>query len=219
MSIPEKYKVLSIESYQTYDWLLNKHYAKRIPSISFAFGLYEDQILRGVMTIGKPASPSLCDGICGKDYSKYVYELNRLCVDDNLEKNTLSFFVGKCLKLIPENMILVSYADTSMNHNGYIYQATNWVYTGLSDKRTEWQMIGSNSHSKSLCDKYTTIEMRNSDKFEMAERPRKHRYVFFIGSKRKVFRKNLNYKIEDYPKGENQKYDSSYTPEVQLTLF
>ena len=180
MTIPEKYHVLSIDSDMTYDWLLNKHYAKRIPSISYAFGLYEDIILVGIMTIGKPASPSLCDGICGKENSQYVYELNRLCVNEGLEKNTLSFFVSQCLKMIKDNMILVSYADTSMNHNGYIYQATNWVYTGLSDKRTEWQLIGSNSHSKSLCDKYTTEEMRSSDKFEMAERPRKHRYVFFM---------------------------------------
>jgi len=219
MSITDKYSVKYINSDQTYDWLLHKHYAKRIPSISYAFGLYEKEVLKGVLTIGKPASPSLCDGICGKEYSKYVYELNRLCVEDNLEKNTLSFFVGKCLKLIPDNMILVSYADTSMNHNGYIYQATNWIYTGLSDKRTEWQLIGSNSHSKSLCDKYTTQEMRGSDKFEMAERPRKHRYVYFIGELRKKLKKNLNYKIEEYPKGENQKYDSSYKPEVQLNIF
>ena len=219
MGVTEKYKVIPIKSEQTYDWLLHKHYAKRIPSISFAFGLFESKILRGILTIGKPASPSLCDGICGKEYSKYVYELNRLCVEDNLEKNTLSFFVGKCLKLIPDNMILVSYADTSMNHSGYIYQATNWIYTGLSDKRTEWQLIGSNSHSKSLCDKYTTEEMRGSDKFEMAERPRKHRYVYFIGEFKKIFKKKLNYKIEEYPKGENKKYDSSYKPEVQLNLF
>lgn len=210
MSIPEKYKVLSIESSQTYDWLLHKHYAKRIPSISFAFGLYEDQILKGVMTIGKPASPSLCDGICGKDFSKYVYELNRLCVDDNLEKNTLSFFVGKCLKLIPENMILVSYADTSMNHNGYIYQATNWIYTGSTKERTDIGFEdGTHSRHYSKDIDYSIRKFRSS----------KHRYVFFIGSKRKVFIKNLKYKIEDYPKGENQKYDSSYTPEVQLTLF
>ena len=219
MGITEKYKVIPIKSEQTYDWLLHKHYAKRIPSISYSFGLYEQEILRGVLTIGKPASPSLCDGICGKENSKYVYELNRLCVEDNLEKNTLSFFVGKCLKLISDNMILVSYADTSMNHNGYIYQATNWIYTGLSDKRTEWQLIGSNSHSKSLCDKYTTEQMRDSDKFEMVERPRKHRYVYFIGEFKKIFKKKLNYKIEEYPKGENKKYDSSYKPEVQLNLF
>ena len=33
-------KVMSIDKKQSYDWLLNKHYAKRIPSISYCFGLY-----------------------------------------------------------------------------------------------------------------------------------------------------------------------------------
>lgn len=210
MAIPDKYNVKPIKSEQTYDWLLHKHYAKRIPSISFAFGLYQSEILKGVLTIGKPASPSLCDGICGREYSKYVYELNRLCVDDNLEKNTLSYFVSNSLKLIKENLILVSYADSLWNHNGYIYQATNWIYTGATKERTD---IGfeDGTHSRHY-DKnidYTIRKFRSS----------KHRYVYFIGNLKKDFRKNLKYKIEDYPKGENKKYDSSYKPEVQLNLF
>lgn len=31
MSIVNKYTVESINKYETYDWLLNKHYLKRIP--------------------------------------------------------------------------------------------------------------------------------------------------------------------------------------------
>lgn len=210
MAIPNKYQVKSINSDQTYDWLLHKHYAKRIPSISFAFGLYELEILKGVLTIGKPASPSLCDGICGKEYSKYVYELNRLCVEDNLEKNTLSYFVSNSLKLIKENLILVSYADSLWNHNGYIYQATNWIYTGATKERTD---IGleDGTHSRHY-DKNIDYSIR---KF----RSSKHRYVYFIGNLKTEFKKNLKYKIESYPKGENKKYDSSYKPEVQLNLF
>lgn len=216
-----RYDVKSIKSFECNDWLLNKHYAKRIPSISFSFGLYDStNILQGICTIGKPPSPSLCDGVCGKENSKYVYELNRLCVNEGLPKNTLSIFVGKVLKLLPK-MILVSYADTSQNHNGYIYQATNWIYTGLSDKRTEWKEKNSNLHSKSVCDKYTTNYMKSNDNFEMIERSRKHRYIYFIGSKKdkKYFLKQLNYKIQDYPKGQNKRYDASYNPNVQGILF
>lgn len=210
MSITQKYSVKSIKSEQTYDWLLHKHYAKRIPSISYSFGLFDSDILKGVLTIGKPASPSLCDGVCGKEFSKYVYELNRLCVDDNLEKNTLSFFVANSLKLIKEDLIIVSYADSQMNHNGYIYQATNWIYTGATKERTD---IGfeDGSHSRHY-DKNIDYSIR---KF----RSSKHRYIFFIGKLRKTSRANLKYQIESYQKGENKKYDSSYKPEVQLILF
>ena len=210
MSITQKYSVKSIKSEQTYDWLLHKHYAKRIPSISYSFGLFDSDILKGVLTIGKPASPSLCDGVCGKEFNKYVYELNRLCVDDNLEKNTLSFFVASSLKLIKEDLIIVSYADSQMNHNGYIYQATNWIYTGATKERTD---IGfeDGSHSRHY-DKNIDYSIR---KF----RSSKHRYLFFIGKLKKTFKANLKYQIENYPKGENKKYDSSYKPEVQLNLF
>lgn len=210
MSIKEKYQVKSIDSYLCKDWLLNKHYAKRLCSISYSFGLFENNILVGILTIGKPASPQLCNGVCGIENSKYVYELNRLCVNDNLEKNVLSYFVSKSLKLINENMILVSYADTQMNHNGYIYQATNWFYTGATKERTD---IGfeDGTHSRHY-DKNIDYSIR---KF----RSSKHRYIYFLGKLRKKFLKELNYKIQPYPKGENKRYDSSYKPIIQIELF
>lgn len=36
----------------TKPFLLKKHYAHRMPSISFAFGLYKDDELHGVLTFG-----------------------------------------------------------------------------------------------------------------------------------------------------------------------
>ena len=75
------YEVKSIENSQTKEWLLHKHYAKRICSISFAFGLFDGLQLIGVCTFGKPPSPPLCVGVCGSENSDFVYELNRLCVN------------------------------------------------------------------------------------------------------------------------------------------
>jgi len=66
MSIKEKYSVQSIKPPETYDWLKNKHYAKRIPSISYALGLYDDKILIGICTFGSPPSNSLCIGVLVK---------------------------------------------------------------------------------------------------------------------------------------------------------
>jgi len=211
MSIKEKYKVKSIAKYLCKDWLLHKHYAKRIPSISYSFGLFDKNLI-GVMTIGKPASHSLCVGVCGESNSKYVYELNRLCVNDNLEKNVLSYFVSQCLKIL-NDLILVSYSDTKMKHNGYIYQATNWIYTGKTKERTD---IGTddNSHSRHY-DK--NLDYSKNRKF----RSSKHRYIYFVGNKSKVkkWKKELNYKIQDYPKGQNKRYDASYKPNIQVQLF
>ena len=211
MSIKDKYTVKSIDSFQCREWLMYKQYEKRIPSISYAFGLFDGLILIGVMTIGKPASPSLCDGVCGKEYTEYVYELNRLCVQDSLEKNTLSYFVSSSLKLINEDLIIISYADKLMGHHGYIYQATNWIYTGDTKERTDiGQEDGSHSrHYDKLTDKKLNRKFRSS----------KHRYIYFIGKRAKEFKSKLNYKPQPYPKGDNKRYDSSYKPTVQITLF
>ena len=210
MKIKEKYDVKSIDSYLCKDWLLNKHYAKRLCSISYSFGLFNNEILIGILTIGKPASNQLCIGVCGVEYSKYVYELNRLCVNDNLEKNVLSYFVSQSLKQINTDMILVSYADTKMNHNGYIYQATNWIYTGATKERTD---IGfeDNKHSRHY-DKNIDYSIRKN-------RSSKHRYIYFLGKLKKQFIKKLKYKQEPYPKGENKRYDASYKPTIQIELF
>jgi len=124
--------VKSIDSFETYDWLLNKHYAKRIPSISYAFGLYIDNVLEGVCTFGMPPSSTLAESICGLDYKTNVIELNRLVTNNNLPKNSLSFFVSNSINKLLGNKIIVSFSDLNMQHYGYIYQATNFIYTGLS---------------------------------------------------------------------------------------
>ena len=222
------YEAKSIENSQTKEWLLHKHYAKRTCSISYAFGLFEGLQLIGVCTFGKPPSPPLCVGVCGSENSDFVYELNRLCVNDGLPKNTLSYFVSQCLKMLPP-LIIVSYADTSQNHNGYIYQATNWIYTGLSAKRTDWKVKGKEHlHGITIADEFRgkanrvlLLKKKYGDSFYLKDRPRKHRYIYFVGSKtqRKKWRQKLNYKEQPYPKGENKRYDSSHKVTVQQRLF
>jgi len=114
------------------DWLLKKHYAKRLCSISYSFGLYINKIIKGVITFGMPPSSTLAKSISGEKYAKNVLELNRLITDDNLPKNSLSQFVSKSIKLLKKPTIIVSFADPNVNHSGYIYQATNFIYTGMS---------------------------------------------------------------------------------------
>jgi len=214
-------EVLPIKHEECEEWLLKIHYAKRIPLIMHSFGLYVDKKLDGIITYGMPASPALCVGVCGVDHRHLVLELNRLCLLNN-KKNQASFLVGNSLKLLPKPSIVVSYADTSMNHNGYIYQATNFIYTGLSAKRTEWRIRGSNRHSRTLTAQHTLEEMQNNpDKFHRLDRPQKHRYIYFLGDKKqkKEMLGKLNYNIEPYPKGDNINYEVGHIPTVQGVLF
>ena len=219
----DKYSIRPVFSSECYEWFLNKHYAKRIPNIVHSYGLYDtNKVLQGVISFGLPASRPLVIGSFKGKYQDIFFELNRLIVNEGLEKNVLSFFVSGCLKRLPKPSVIVSYADTSQGHHGFIYQATNWIYTGLSDNHKEWRMYDSNLHSKNVCKQFTLEERRNNpDKFYMIDRPRKHRYFYFLGSKKQkaLMNENLQYKIEPYPKGDNKRYDASYKPSVQGVLF
>jgi len=202
-------RVLPINTFEAEPWILRKHYSKRMPSISYAFGLYEDGLLTGVCTFGMPASPFLCMGVCGKDNKDMVIELNRLCVDSKT-RNATSFLVGNSLKMLPRPMIVVSYADTAQNHVGYIYQACNFLFTGTTKERTD--MAGKDGgHSRH----------NKGDRTNRIDRSAKHRYIFFVGNKfeKKHLREQLMYPVMDFPKGDTKRYNASAEVPIQHMLF
>ena len=184
------YDVKKINYNDTKPFILNIHYAKRMPSISYAYGLFLNNDLVGIVSYGSPASPSLCKGIAGLENKSFVIELNRLVLKYN-RKNEASMLVGKSLQLLPKPKIIVSYADTNQNHVGFIYQATNFYFTGTSKPRTD--MAGKNGkHSRHHL----------GDKTKRIFRSAKHRYVYLVGNKKdkKYFLNNLKYPLLNYPK-------------------
>jgi hypothetical protein len=227
MSIKDKYTVKPIDSYLCKEWCLKKHYAKRLPPIEHAFGLWDNNgMMQGIVTYGTPVSSTLRD-LWNNKYK--LMELNRLVINEGLEKNVLSFLVAQSFNQMPKPMVLVSYADTSKNHHGYIYQATNWFYTGLSAVFKDYYVKGmEHLHNGTIMDMSRGQEnrvewLRNKfgENLIMIDRPRKHRYFYFIGNKKecKEMKQMMPYKIEQYPKGDNIRYDASYIPTTQTTLF
>jgi len=55
----------------------------------------------------------------------------------------------------------------------------------------------------------------------MIDRPRKHRYIYFLGDKKqkKEMLSKLNYDVLPYPKGDNKRYKIDHIPTVQGVLF
>lgn len=208
-------KVVPILHKEAYPWILLRHYARRICPISYAFGAYSDNKLVGIVTYGTPVSSPLRIGIAGEKYAENVVELNRLCCDN--ERNIASIIVGRSLRMLPKPSIVVSYADTAQGHIGYVYQATNFIYTGLSEKRTDWKVKGKeNLHGATVADesrgqknRAKWMREKYGDDFYLAERPRKHRYVFLCGNtkQRREMRKSLKYDEKPYPKGDTRRYD------------
>ena len=184
---------------ETKPFLLNIHYARRMPCVQYAFGLFDDELLIGVITYGQPASAPLCKGIAGEENRKNVLELNRLVILPEYNgQNYGSYLVAKSLKMLPSYTFVVSYADSAWGHFGFVYQATNWLYTGMTKARTDkYSESGHARHYK-------------SDETRRQYRSAKYRYVYLVGSKSEKRRmlKELRYEIiPNYPKGNSSKYD------------
>ena len=185
-------------------FIMNIHYARRMPCIQYAFGLFVNDMLIGCVTFGQPATPSIGKGIAGIENKHNVLELNRLVILPEYNgKNYGSFLVSRALKMLPNHTFVVSYADTAWGHVGYIYQATNFLYTGATKPRTDIRSM-SGGHPRHY----------NKGELQRVYRSSKHRYVFLCGSnheKRKMM-KELKWKVvKPYPKGDGKHYDT-YNP-------
>lgn len=191
-------------------FILDIHYAGRFPSVSHAYGLEVDGVLEGVVTYGTPPSATLRKGVAGPDMEPHVIELNRLCLTSN-NRNDASWLVSASLKALRGDWIVVSFADTAQGHNGIVYQAANFLYTGLSAKRTDWKVRGKEHlHGQTVADEFrgqknraALMRAKYGDDFYLQPRSRKHRYIILIG--RRAFKRaalsSLNYAVCEYPKG------------------
>lgn len=207
MGLKEDYEIRKISYQEAMDIVTERHYLRRKCPVSHAFGLVRksDSEIVGVVTYGVSPSSTLLKGICGEDEAKNVYELNRLWVDDTVPKNGESFLVGSTLKKL-DREIIVSFADTSQGHLGIIYQASNFIYTGLSAKFKDPKVKGlENQHHATYANGLTNqqvIDKFGADNVYFVDRPRKHRYIYFNanGGRRKELLKKLRYKVMQYPK-------------------
>lgn len=208
MSIKELYEIKKIDNSIAQDVVVKNHYLHRKAPCSFAFGLFDksNNNLMGVVMYGTPASSPLRKGICGSEEANNVIELTRLWINDVVPKNGESFLIGNTISLVDKE-IIVSFAEIEKGHVGYVYQATNWIYTGLSKIRGNWVVKGLDKHSHTIADKYTSKELKEKfgDAFTTVPRPRKHRYIYFNTASRRRKKEligKLRYPVCSYPKVE-----------------
>ena len=167
--------------------LKRHHYLHSVPGGSFlAFGIFWQEYLLGAATFGAgPANVHrLVDGATPRD----GVTLTRLWLSDVLPRNSESRAIGMLLRALRRNTdlkFLVSYADPKQGHLGIIYQATNWLYTGLSDAMPTYDLgDGIIRHSRSLSQIFGTRSRKHFASkgidLQSIPQPAKHRYVFFL---------------------------------------
>ena len=203
----ENYYIEPISYSEAMDLVIANHYLHRRAPCSKAFGLFHRDFLdcMGVITYGVSASSTLLKGICGPEEAGNVYELTRLWVDDSVPRNGESFLIGNTLRMLDKE-IIVSYADSAQNHIGVVYQATNWIYTGLSAKFKDPKIKGlEHQHHTTYANGMSNrevVERFGAENVVFVDRPRKHRYVFINASRsrKKQLLKALRYPVLAYPK-------------------
>jgi hypothetical protein len=135
---------------------LNFHYAKSIPVNVHGYAVFNNnEEWCGVILYGTGANNNIATGYGLKQGE--VIELVRMALNGKQESTSKALALS--LKLIKKDVplckLVVSYADKDQNHTGIIYQATNWVYTGISmENKTDssWMVNGKRYHGRIVSD-------------------------------------------------------------------
>ena len=135
---------------------MNFHYAKSIPNVGLAFNVFNDKNeWCGVFCYGVGANNNISN-----QYNLnqgQVIELLRVALNGK-QKNTskpLSISLNLIKKNSPNVKLIVSYADKDQNHDGIIYQATNWFYVGTSMENStdsSWIIKNKRVHGRVISD-------------------------------------------------------------------
>lgn len=129
----------------------NWHYSKCMPVGKISkVGVWENKKYIGCILFSRGAAPNL-----GKPYNlkqNECVELTRIALTKH--KNTVSKFMSVSFKLLkkmsPGLKLIISFADPEENHNGSIYQANNWIYTGKTNGAIFFIVNNKKTHPKTL---------------------------------------------------------------------
>ena len=179
------------------EFLTKHHYLHSIPKgTSYCFGAFKSSELEGVICFSNPIAKNLWKGLFNVEVS--IIELSRLAIKEESEI-IASQLISKAIKLVDYDAI-ISYADTSQGHIGIVYQATNWLYLGTSQKRTEYYLKSKPElHSRTLFGNKTVEELReiHGEDLDKRETPYKLKYLYL---KTKKAKKSLKATTESYAK-------------------
>tara|TARA_R100001163_G_C5024808_1_gene166616 strand:- start:446 stop:1027 length:582 start_codon:yes stop_codon:yes gene_type:complete len=153
----KQYKVKLCDRKYIKDFIETWHYSKNVNGLksNFCFGLFNNNNLIGAMIYGQIAMANVWKKYVQKE--NQLIELRRLCCIDKTLKNTESYFIGYTLRWLKKNteyVKVISYADADYNHQGIIYQASNFKFKGMTNKGKVIVYNNKIYHDKTIRTKY-----------------------------------------------------------------
>lgn len=132
------YKIKEISKAETLEMIKKYHYSNTLPKLNKHFvGFFLDEKLVGVVTLGWGTRPlhtikKIFPSLETKDY----YEIGRMCMTEEMPRNSESQMISKLIKWIKQNepniKVLFTWADGIMGKVGYVYQSCSFLYGGYS---------------------------------------------------------------------------------------
>lgn len=162
-----------------------------------AYAIIWEKSVGGVIVFGAVSPPSVARSVVSEAWSDKVIQLARGACVNWAHPHAASKLIGFGLKEIAKigYRIAIAYADPDAGEIGTVYQATNWLYCGLTAKRPDYlRPDGSRWMGHMKAGVAATLEK--------TDRTRKGRYVYILGShkERKLIRQDLRWPVEPYPK-------------------
>lgn len=188
-------------------YIASFHYTHTMPdSTRFAFAGYLNNKLCGVICYGMGCGKNQYTALIPDIENGQYLELTRLWCAESYPRNTESKIISGSLHLLPKEIkLVISFADSSMNHVGTIYKATNWYYCGMSNAgkvlidesglQKHVRLLGIYRARHSEYKNYSNKELLDLLGYKMVEGGAKHRYVMLRGSKKE--RRQMYNKIKD----------------------
>lgn len=176
---------------------LNFHYSKSVPTVQYAYNVYNDtDKWCGVIIYGGGANNNLAKSF--GLHNGEILELERVALNGKQEQTSKA--VALSLKLLhKENPIVkmvVSYADHRQKHVGTIYKATNWLYLGVAKTSdTQYYYNGKWTHERTINSKKNKKELKL--KLPSRENSNKFKYVYCFDKKLNEIYKAIK---KEYPK-------------------
>jgi hypothetical protein len=208
VGVPETYIVAPVSATLGKLFVREHHYSGGIHNGPMCYGLYERVGMRlvGVCAFATPASERVCASIFGLEFKRSVTELHRLVLLDEIPKNSESFFISGALRLLrqdrPKYAAVVSFADPMEGHRGTIYQATNAMYSGTTERRRFWRdETGRLRHPRQSGRNIGPVEAASRG-WVPEYREGKHRYLWVLPmskSERKTWMRRLLLEALPYP--------------------
>lgn len=161
----------------------NWHYSGCLPVGKLVkVGAWESSRFIGVVIFGRGANKSLGEPYgCNQTNS---CELVRIALTKHLTpvSRIMTLALKFFKKMNPEMRLVLSFADTEVGHHGGIYQATNWVYGGLTNSADEYIYKGKKWHGRAFRKSHGSHLNFVNKGLEIVKGARKHRYLMPLDS-------------------------------------